>query len=236
MKKYSLLILIFLVNYFGYAQFNDCKEYGFKGKIKKVTTYNYSDLKKENKKWQIENDELISKWEFIVNEDQNFEEIKIILFDKDSISMIYKSTYQFSNGKKSSYKRVDINEKVVETGKYQWLNEFTYKTNSDFFDDYSIESVNILNNNYRDFINESSMYSLENGEKILIYTEGYENFFDEKGFIKKSKTNDLENGSLILLNEIHEIDNFGNITKYAIKKENGELEKLVIRTFEYLNN
>ncbi|WLD24672.1 hypothetical protein NU10_04605 [Flavobacterium dauae] len=236
MKKYLLFILIFLVNYFGYAQFNDCKEYGFNGKLKKVTTYNYSDLKKENKKWQVENDKLISKWEFTVNEDQNFTEIKITLFDKDCISMIYTSTYEFSNGKKSSYKRTDINEKVVETGHYRWLNEFTYTINSDFFEDYNIESMYILNNNYRDFINESSMYSFENGEKILMYKEGYENFFDENGYIQKSQTYDIEFGTSKLFNEIHEIDNFGNITEYAIKKENGELEKFVIRTFEYLNN
>ena len=236
MKKYTLFILTFLINYFGYAQFNDCKEYGFKGKLKKVTTYNYSDLKKENKKWQIENDKLISKWEFIINEDQNFKEIKITLFDKDSVSMIYTSTYEFSSGKKSTYKRTDINETVVETGSYRWLNEFTYTINSNFSEGYNIESMYILNNNYRDFINESSIYSLENGERILIYKEGYENFFDENGYIKKSETYDIEKGTLNLFNEIHKTDNYGNITEYAIIKENGELEKFVIRTFEYLNN
>lgn len=234
MQKIKILlttILIFLAN-FSYAQFNDCKEYGFKGKLKKVTTYNYIDLEKNNSKWIVDENKLISIWEFIIDENQNFKEIRVKYFSDDSIE-IYTYKYEFKDNLKTSYQKFDKNKIVVETAKFEWLNDKTYNTRFDF-ENYTIENRVILNNSYRDFIGENTVYEIYENEKIPIEKTSYKNFFNSNGIIQKAEKYDvMGNITSTIKSEIQKLDNNGNMTEFAIIKDDEKLERFIKRTFEY---
>ena len=233
-NKYYLLIfsLLFAVN-FTFAQFNDCKEYGFKGKVKKVTTYNYVDLEKINGSWILDEKKLISIWEFIVDKNQNFREVKTTYFNKDSTE-IYTYKYEFDNHLKKSYLKTDQNGNIVETAKYYWLNDKTYSTTFEF-GDYIIETKSILNNLYRDYVGETTVYEVYENKKLPIEKTSYKNFFDNNGIIQKTEKYDVMGKiTSTIINKVQDFDEKGNMVEFAIIEDNGTLERFVKRVFEYV--
>ena len=233
-KPYFLLFFLLLSFNNLYSQFNDSKEYGFKGKLKKVTTYNYVGLEKENGKWIADDKNLVSIWEFIVDRNQNFTEIRTTYFTNGSKEIqVYK--YEFNDNLKTSYKKYDEKDNVIESAKFEWLNEKSYiETFS--FDQYEIENKVILNDNYRDYIGENKVFEISDNEKIPIEITSYKNYFGSNGLVLKTEKFDvLGNITSTIKNEIQKIDKDGNMTEFAIIKDDGTLERFIKREFEYLD-
>lgn len=237
MRKFKLLFLLFFLSLtFNnlYSQFNDSKEYGFKGKFEKVTTYNYVGLEKENGKWIADEKNLVSIWEFIVDKNQNFTEIKTTYFTNGTKEVqIYK--YEFKNNLKTSSKKYDEKGNIIETAKFEWLNDKSYQVVFNL-DNYIIEYKVILNENYRDFIGENKVFEIYDNEKLPIDVTSYKNYFDINGLIQKTEKFDvLGNITTTISNEIQKTDNEGNMTEFAIVKDDGTLERFIKREFEYLD-
>ncbi len=236
MRKFNPFILvIFLLLTFNnvFAQFSDSKEYGFKDELKKITTYNYTELDKKDDKWVLDDKKLVSIWEFIVDENQNFKEVKVTYFTNGTKEVeFYK--YEFKNNLKSSYKKYNEEGKIIETAKFEWLNEKTYIATFNF-NEYIIENKVILNDSFRDFIGENKIFEIYENGKVPIEITSYKNYFDKNGLIQKTEKYDvLGNITSTIFNEIQKIDNKGNMIEFAIIKEDGTLERFVKREFKYL--
>ena len=230
---YFILILLLFTFSNVFSQFSDSKEYGFKGEVKKITTYNYIGLEKKNDKWIIDDKKLVSIWEFLVDENQNFREFKTTYFTNGTKEVqVYK--YQFKDKLKSSYEKYDEDGNIIETAKYEWLNEKSYIATFKFRE-YIIENRVILNDNFRDFIGENKVFEIYENEKVPIEITSYKNYFDKNGLIQKTEKFDvLGNISSTIYNEIQKIDIRGNLVEFAILNEDGNLERFVKREFEYL--
>ena len=230
---YFILILLLFTFSNVFPQFSDSKEYGFKGELKKITTYNYIGLEKKNDKWIIDDKKLVSIWEFLVDENQNFREFKTTYFTNGTKEVqVYK--YQFKDKLKSSYEKYDEDGNIIETAKYEWLNEKSYIATFKF-SEYIIENRVILNDNFRDFIGENKVFEIYENDKVPIEITSYKNYFDKNGIIQKTEKFDvLGNISSTIYNEIQKIDIRGNLVEFAILNEDGNLERFVKREFEYL--
>ena len=230
---YFILILLLFTFSNVFSQFSDSKEYGFKGELKKITTYNYIGLEKKNDKWIIDDKKLVSIWEFLVDENQNFREFKTTYFTNGTKEVqVYK--YQFKDKLKSSYEKYDVDGNIIETAKYEWLNEKSYIATFKF-SEYIIENSVILNDKFRDFIGENKVFEIYENDKVPIEITSYKNYFDKNGLIQKTEKFDvLGNISSTIYNEIQKIDIRGNLVEFAILNEDGNLERFVKREFEYL--
>lgn len=233
-KHYFLVTLLLLTFNNAFSQFNDSKEYGFKGKLQKITTYNYVDIEKQNDKWIIDDKKLVSIWEFIVDENQNFSEVKTTYL-ANGLKEVQVYKYEFNNNLKSSYKKYDESGKVIETAKFEWLNEKTYIATFNF-NDYIIENKVVLNDSFRDFIGENKVFEIYENEKIPIEITSYKNYFDNNNLpLKTEKFDVLGNITSTIINDIQKLDKKGNMIEFGIVKEDGTLERFVKREFEYLD-
>ena len=102
--------------------YNDLNDYGYKGKIKSITTKFYSNILQEKDKWEIQ-DTLIPRTIILnhFNEDGNFTR-KTVTSQNNSYQIIY----DYSNKIKNGWKKIDNNGVVSEVGKY------TYNENTGF--------------------------------------------------------------------------------------------------------
>lgn len=129
----KITLILFLLPLFSMAQFTDCKEYGFKGDIRKVTTYSYFGLEKEDDQWIVDQTKLASIMTFYVDENCNFEKIEISAFD-DGHFDTYTYRYYFEDGLKTSYTISNNDNEMIGSGTIEWISEKVYKSTISFDD------------------------------------------------------------------------------------------------------
>ena len=176
---------------------SDLKEYGFNGKVKRVTTFNYTEFKIANGEWQPLNDSSwSSKTVFDFNSIGNFVQTITIAKPQGSITslttLITKHTY--SNGNHFA-KEYDINGMLLTTIKYEWVNNVSYKIfASNIYGKIDFTSKIQLNKNFRDQSGEFMLYA---GKDTLNYGYKYKNSIDTNNKFTKvirtyAKTNMVE--------------------------------------------
>jgi hypothetical protein len=122
-KKLIFLLAISLMGCQAKSQvYTDLNDYGYKGKIKSITTKFYSNIVQEKDKWEIQDTltpgTIISNY---FNGDGNFTR-KIVTLQNISYQLIY----DYSDRIKKGWKKIDSNGVVSEVGKY------TYHGNTGF--------------------------------------------------------------------------------------------------------
>lgn len=232
MKQLQCLLMIIysLIANSSLAQYSDCKEYGFKGDIKKATTYNYRYLEDENGKPITSEWALLNIETFYVDKNQNFTKIEVKEFVNDTIK-VFTYKFQFENNQKVGYKRFDENQNFMDEAKIEWLNDKAYLTKihlkiKDY--EYFLEKKDLLNNEYRNIMGEQIVYYMDEGKRSILDKYSYQFIFDQNGAPEKFEVFD-EEGNLMLIYEYkaYKKDKLGNAIEFSSlrKREIGEKSK-----------
>jgi hypothetical protein len=146
---FKIILLLILTSFTGWQancqSYNDLNDYGFKGKIKSITTKFYSDIFQEQGNWEIQDTSkpktTISNY---FNQDGNFTR-KIVTSQYNSYQLIY----DYSNKIKQGWKKIDNNGILSEFGKYNYnvnkgFCEITFDTigNKKFQSNYVFSNTN----------------------------------------------------------------------------------------------
>ena len=235
--KHLLFITIFISSYYlSYSQsYSDQKEYGWRGKVKKVVSYNYDSLTPNIKKGIIINPAYWrSKIIFYVNIYGNIEKKEVYSKPPLSLDSLFKMTinYKYQNHGRVGY-QLDQNGKLIDTLKFQWLSETHYKiveVNSAGKIDLISEAD--LTKNYRDYWGYFVMYDQD---RKVDYGERYVNTIDkENRFIKSVKTFIKTNKIVTTYFKYVRLDKSGNAEETHLSNvENGQPYMITVKHFSY---
>lgn len=231
--------LIFIVSFLSFSlsfgqTHNDLKEYGYKGEVKSITTYNYDTLSFDkanniahNKLWR-------SKIVYTFDITGNFDTIFLFTQLPITIDTVYtfKTAYVYSQQTRIAL-RINGKNELTDTVKFIWLNDTTYQTIETAVNGQGkILSDLFLNKNYRDKFGKYTGYDESNK---IEYSEKYENCIDDNGLLTRSfKTNLLTNTMTIVGYKYFDFDKFGNPTKIWLSNLlDKKVFSVVVRKFEY---
>jgi hypothetical protein len=217
---------IFLMYGCLFPQHTDAKEYGYKGKIKTVTSYQYSLIKKAGNEYIPEDtgryygkntkyfniagnlDSMISSYDFSnYKKGSTLKNVTRVVFYYDSKGI-----------KRSGYMSVAMDDKVTEhIYTYTWKTAYEYTERLCVKgDEYpSSENHYTLNKDYRDYKGEYKFYAKK--DDLFTHTM-YTNEFNKEGLITKSIETDL-------------LTNEKTITRYEMKKTDMAGNSLIIWSY-----
>ncbi|MFV0540739.1 MAG: hypothetical protein ACK5MZ_05805 [Aestuariibaculum sp.] len=208
---------------------NDILEMGLKGNVKHIKSYVYfkTDLDDWSKRYD---NNILSEKEYFFNEDGNI--FKVIQYETVES---YTYTFKFENGIKKSYKKSqNSNDSLIESGKFAWVNNKTYRRTSTTNNGIVHEYYFHLNKNNR--IDSGSVVKYnKKGKKILegSYVDVYkDNIFREvlyKNFyIEKDKQTTYTE---IIGNRKY--DDYHNLIEFTAKKNNSDTYQLHVKEISY---
>ncbi len=235
MKKVKIATALFIfIVCLAHGQYNDCKEYGFKGPVKRAVKYKYTGLEKRNNEWIVDERKLNFIQKYLMNEDQNIETIKTTYPSEDSVE-VHIVQFEFMNNFKVASNRTDENGNIISSTVFKWFSDKNYMAAEIVEEEILIEYWYSLNDNYRDHIGECRVYLLEAGIKLLYTKDSYKSFFEARNErpIKTEFYDADGNITSVLTPEIKKIDSYGNLVEYALIKEDGSLDSYIKVEFDY---
>ena len=232
--KWILTIsLIFALANNIFAQHTDLKEYGLKGKVKRITTMHYTDVMFVDGQWMPISFEAFSLKTMLHFNEQGYIDTSMTSFFFEPESLVSNTlAYEFKNGKKVSGKYYDFSGMLIQHHQISWTDQYTYTTTATDINGIKLfESTSWLNDAYRDIKGDYKSY--QNGE--LIFYEKYSDIFDENGqLIEAEFTNVLENKKYHVLYKHIEFDKNNNPTiSTLINITDGTIKKMILREIEY---
>lgn len=231
--------LIFIVSLLSFSLLfgqthNDLKEYGYKGEVKSITTYNYDTLSFNETNKIFDRRLWGNKIVYTFDIKGNFDTIFLYTQLPIIIDTVYtfKTAYDYSQQTKIAL-RINGKNEVTDTIKFLWINDTTYKTIEIAVNGQDkVLSDLFLNKNYRD---KSGKYTGYDENNKIEYSEKYENRIDDNGLLTRSfKTNLLTNTKTIVSYQYFDFDKFGNPTKIWISNLlDKKVFRIAVREFEY---
>jgi len=231
--------LIFIVSLLSFSlsfgqTHNDLKEYGYKGKVKNMTTYNYDTLSFDetnkifdNRLWR---NKIVYTFDTTGNLDTIFSYIQLP-FTNDTV-YTFKTAYTYSQQARIAL-RINGKNEVTDTVKFLWINDTTYQTiETAVKGQRKVLSDLFLNENYRDKCGKFTGYDDDNK---IEYSENYENRINDNGLLTRSfKTNLLTHTTTIVSYQYFDFDKFGNPTKIWLSNFlDKKVIRIALREFEY---
>lgn len=232
-KFITTINILFALTITAFGQHTDLKEYGLKGKVKRITTMHFKDVMFSNGQWMptsFEKIQYTTVWHF--NEQGFLDTSKTSLYLHPDTLGTNILIYEFKNGKKISGKYFNYRGLLTELYKITWSDQYTYSTiTTDTNGTKTLESTSWLNKSFRD--NKGEYKSYENGQ-ITLY-EKYSNIFDTTGLLIKAEfINVTENKNYSILYKHSKFDKYGNPTMTTqINITDGTIKKMTIRRIEY---
>jgi hypothetical protein len=233
--KLCLFILYTLISILAFGQYSDIREYGFNGKIKKVTIYTYDSLNPEVKKGTI-----IHKGNWQFKEIREYDEKGLFQKGKkfDNASRDTNTIFSVSsvvNYTKSGKTVIEYESGglVFDSVKYTWTSDSSYHLV--YYDNNGkirTTSENWLTSFYRDKAGHSFIFS-SNGQKVQEFR--YVNTFNRNNRVVSSKRTDLfkKTFKTTLLQEL-QFDDHGNPAEIRLTfSGSSHPYKISIRYFEY---
>lgn len=207
----------------------DLLEYGYQGAVKSVKSTTYFDLVQENDDWVLDETKIASVKTITFNEEGNI--IKAITTYPEYPEEIEKTYFQFENGRKSSFYKINENNDTIEKGVYKWNSDTDYTLSSTFLSGRKNNSYSRLNTNFRDL---SGGYTFSDGDSTL-YSNSYVNTLNEDNLITKIHfKNEVTNEKNIFSLTYTDFDEMKNPLKLAmVDEKTGLLDNLSIRKFYY---
>tara|TARA_R110002051_G_scaffold241020_3_gene301380 strand:+ start:64 stop:759 length:696 start_codon:yes stop_codon:yes gene_type:complete len=225
------LIIFFLISISAISQNNptDLKEYGFFGKIKKMTTTKFSAMFKDGE-WKIDSNQIESKIIFEFNKVGNIE--RTVEFTYDENNHITKNVFDFNfkNDRKEHYIKSD-STRILERGKYDWLSPYKYELISVDNNGIKNESYSYLNNDFRDISGGTKRFENDS----LTFEFKYVNTLDKNGEILFLNMDYITSGfnDKIAISD-KEFDEQNNMTKFSLKSvESNQVYSFNVREIEY---
>lgn len=231
--KYTTIIFLLVLKITAFGQHTDIKEYGLKGKVKRITTMHYKDVMFSNEQWMpasFENVNYTTVWHF--NEQGFIDTAETTLLVNPDSLVTNTLIYEFKNGKKIYGKYFDYRGVLTEQYNVIWTDKFSYTTTTtDRSGKKTFESTSWLNKDFRD--NKGEYKSFENGK--IVFHEKYSDIFDTNGQLVKAEfTNLTENKTYFVLYKHSKFDRNNNPTVTTqINISDGTIKKMTIRRIEY---
>lgn len=231
--------LIFIVSILSFSlsfgqTHNDLKEYGYKGKVKSITTYNFDTLSFDETKKIFDDrlwrNKIIYTFDKYGNFDTIFSYIQLPIIS-DSI-YTFKTAYIYSQKTRVAV-RINGNNEVTDTIRFLWLNDTTYQAiETNVNGQGKVLSDLFLNKKYRD---KSGNYTGYDENNNIEYNEKYESLISDNGLLTRSyKTNLLTNTMIVVSYKYFEFDKYGNPTRiWLTNLLDKKVFKIVKRKFEY---
>jgi hypothetical protein len=210
------------------------KEYGYKGKVKTITTYNYDTLSFDVTNKIFDNRFWRNKIVYIFDTSGNFDTIFSYTQLPITIDTVYtfKTAYIYSQQTKIAL-RINGKNEITDTVKFLWLNDTTYQTTETAVSG-QVKQLGylFLNKSYRDKAGKYTGYD-ENSK--IDYNEKYENLINDNGLLTKSfRTNLLTNTMTVVSYKYFDFDKFGNPTKIWLSNLfDKKVFRIIVRKFEY---
>ena len=235
--KQLLFIIIFIPIYtLSYSQLHsDQKEYGWRGKVKKVISYNYDVSTLTVRKSTIINPAYWkSKIIFYVNINGNIERKEVYSKPPLSLDSLSKLTfiYKFQNHGRIGY-QFDQYGKLTDTLKFLWLSDTHYKiieVNSAGKIDLTAETN--LTKNYRD---NSGYFTMYDQDGKVDYGEKYVNTIDKENRLTKSVKAYIKTNKIVTTYfKYVRMDKLGNAEETHLSNvEKGEPYMITVKYFSY---
>jgi hypothetical protein len=189
------------------------------------------DVVKENETWILNDSSISYKRIMIFNKDGNIATVKDSIPIGDGEWVIYNTVYNTKNKLKTSFKRFDNYNNIIETGEYIWLSKRKYQLISETDEGVSLKTVYKLNAKFRDLKSTSTQMV---GDSI-ISNVSYNNKLLKGSEITHSEIIDhISKKSSITIFSDKEKDSFGNIIKgAAINETENKLINYLSRTIKY---
>lgn len=225
------LIIFFLISISAVSQNNptDLKEYGFLGKIKKMTTTKFSAML-EDGKWKIDSNQIQSRTIFEFNKVGNIERTVEFIYDENN--HITKNVFDFSfkNDRKEHFIKSDSTG-ILGRGKYNWVSPYKYELIFIEKNGMKIESYSNLNNDFRDSSGETKNFENDS----LTFEFKYVNTLDKNGEILFFT---MDYGISGLNDKItisdKELDEQNNMIKFSLKSlKSNQVYSINVREIEY---
>jgi len=212
----------------------DLKEYGLKGKIKKITTFNYEDIILKGDEWQpVDTSVGTFKTEIVLNKNGNIELLSTGSMARNSASLPQNvtSTYSYENGMKSGKHY----ENGIEKGtiSYEWTDKKSYKIISYNKSGKILFTSKIqLTDSFRD---SSGEFRLFDGGDTLVYGHTYENILDSENRLVRGIRTDLKSKERKETNFTYkQLDKSNNPLIIYLSYEKGDKPyRISLRTYEY---
>jgi hypothetical protein len=232
-KFITTIIILFVLQISGFGQHTDIKEFGLKGKVKRIITLHYKDVSFSNGQWMptsFENINYTTVWHF---NEQGFIDTATttLLVQQDSI-ITNTLIYEIKNGKKISGKYFGYGGVLNELYTIVWKDKYTYTTiTTDTSGTKIFESTSWLTKDFRD--NKGEYKSFENGK--VVFHEKYSDIFDSNGQLVKAEFKNItESKNYFVLYKHSEFDRNNNPTiTTQINITDGTIKKMTIRRIEY---
>ena len=207
----------------------DLLEYGYNGTVKSVKSTTYYGLIQKNDEWIIDESKIGNIRTITFNEEGNI--VKAVTLYPEYPGEVETTYFQFEDGRKSGFYKLSADKDTLEKSVYEWISETEYKFNSVHLSGRTAVSTSKLNSNLRDI---SGGYVFMQGDSIL-YANSYINTLAENNLIAKIDfTNEVTKEKNIYSMSYSDFDKMKNPLKLEmVDKENGLLENLIIREFDY---
>ncbi len=219
-KIFTFLFLTCLTSCQTQSQvYTDLNDYGYKGKIKSVSTKFYSNINQKNDIWEIE-DSLNPRTTIInyFNEDGNFTK-KVVASKTHS----YQLVFEYSGKNKNGWKKIDPNGIIIEIGKFTYNGKTGFtETVFDTIQKKKFQSIYTFSKNQRTKTLEDKGYN-DDGSLNFNSFSTFED--DNQGHLYKLITqNKLNNSTEYFEFVIIEEDKFNNPLKILLKRNEKPIE------------
>ena len=233
--KTPILLLFLSIFLATFAQkHTDIKEYGFRGKAKKIITYTFDSTRYDSASKTIADTGLwINRKVFVFNRKGNLESETVEAKYPNHDTVFWnKKEYVYKKKERYALNLNAINS-VMDTINYKWLNDTAYSTTEiNERGGFKLLSNLYLQSNYRD---KSGKYVSFNDKNEIDFCMLYENTIDENNLLESSlKTNVMTGEITITEYKYFDLDKQKNPTKIIVRdKSKNRLDKIIFRLFEY---
>lgn len=227
-----LVALSILVGCHSSIKPNDLKEYGFHGKVKRLSLIRYcNDLQKVNGQWDLDEEKIELKEVRYYNKKGNANKISYSFPLDPKNWNEFDIEVKFKNGYKDRCLTQTEYGDVYRINKFSWQDNYHYVLVTQEPDGSKHVATSVLNKNFRDL---SGTYQyIVNGS--ITVSESYINNYDATGgLINSCETDELKNEIFCNVVDFLNKDKYGNGTLVISRNEKtGDLHRVETRIFEY---